>query len=36
MGKLLKKLYKLQLDNGFETKARGLERARRLVERKAP
>jgi tRNA nucleotidyltransferase (CCA-adding enzyme) len=35
MGKLLKKLYKLQLDNGFETKARGLERARRLVERKA-
>jgi len=36
MGKLLKKLYKLQLDNGFETKARGLERARQLVERKAP
>lgn len=36
MGKLLKKLYKVQLDNGFETKARGLERARRLVERKAP
>jgi tRNA nucleotidyltransferase/poly(A) polymerase len=35
MGKILKKLYKLQLDNGFETKARGLERARRLVERKA-
>lgn len=36
MGKLLKKLYKLQLDNGFETKAAGLEKARRLVERKAP
>lgn len=36
MGKLLKKLYRLQLDNGFETKARGLEKARRIVERKAP
>ncbi len=36
MGRLLKKLYKIQLDNGFETKARGLEKARRLVERKAP
>ncbi len=36
MGKLLKKLYKLQLDNGFETKAAGLEKARRLAERKAP
>ncbi len=36
MGRLLKKLYKAQLDNGFETKAQGLEKARRLVERKAP
>jgi tRNA nucleotidyltransferase/poly(A) polymerase len=36
MGRLLKKLYKAQLDNGFETKAQGLDKARRLVERKAP
>jgi tRNA nucleotidyltransferase/poly(A) polymerase len=36
MGRLIKKLYKAQLDNGFETKAQGLEKARRLVERKAP
>jgi tRNA nucleotidyltransferase/poly(A) polymerase len=36
MGRLLKKLYKIQLDNGFETKARGLEKARRFVERKTP
>jgi tRNA nucleotidyltransferase (CCA-adding enzyme) len=36
MGRLLKKLYKAQLDNGFETKAAGLERARRLFERTAP
>jgi len=34
MGRLLKKLYKAQLDGHFETKAAGLERARRLVERK--
>jgi tRNA nucleotidyltransferase (CCA-adding enzyme) len=34
MGRLLKKLYKAQLDGLFETKAKGLERARRLVERK--
>ena len=36
MGLLLKKLYKAQLDNGFETRAQGLEKARRLVERKSP
>ena len=36
MGQLLKKLYKAQLDNGFETKTQGLQKARRLVERKAP
>jgi len=36
MGRILKKLYKAQLDNGFETKAAGLERARRLVERTTP
>jgi len=35
MGRLLKKLYRAQLDNGFETKAQGLNKARRLVERKA-
>jgi tRNA nucleotidyltransferase/poly(A) polymerase len=35
MGKILAKLYKAQLDNGFETKAQGLERARRLLERSA-
>jgi tRNA nucleotidyltransferase (CCA-adding enzyme) len=34
MGKILKKLYRLQLDNAFETRAQGLERARRLIERK--
>ncbi len=34
MGRLLKKLYKAQLDGLFETKAQGLEKARRLVERK--
>ncbi|HPW18024.1 MAG TPA: HD domain-containing protein [Candidatus Aminicenantes bacterium] len=33
MGRLLKKLYKAQLDGLFETRARGIERARRLVER---
>jgi len=36
MGRILKKLYKIQLDNGFETKAAGLERARRLIERTTP
>ncbi len=36
MGRLLKKLYKAQLDNGFETKAGGLEKARRLIERTGP
>jgi len=36
MGRLLKKLYQIQLDNGFETKAAGLERARRLIERTTP
>ena len=36
MGLILKKLYKAQLDNGFETKAGGLERARRLIERTTP
>ncbi|NTU50984.1 MAG: CCA tRNA nucleotidyltransferase [Candidatus Aminicenantes bacterium] len=35
MGRLLKKLYKAQLDGLFETKARGVEKARRIVERKA-
>jgi len=35
MGQILKRLYKLQLDGGFETRAQGLKKARRLVERKA-
>lgn len=34
MGKMLKRLYVLQLDNGFETKAQGLEKARKILERK--
>jgi tRNA nucleotidyltransferase (CCA-adding enzyme) len=34
MGRILKRLYKIQLDNGFETKAQGLKKARRLIERK--
>jgi len=34
MGRLLKKLYRAQLDGLFETKARGIEKARRLIERK--
>jgi tRNA nucleotidyltransferase/poly(A) polymerase len=34
MGKILKKLYKIQLDNGFETRAQGLKKACRLIERK--
>jgi tRNA nucleotidyltransferase (CCA-adding enzyme) len=34
MGRLLRKIYRAQLDGLFETKAEGLERARRLVERK--
>ncbi len=36
MGRLLKKLYRAQLDNAFDTKAAGLARARRLLERTAP
>jgi tRNA nucleotidyltransferase/poly(A) polymerase len=36
MGRLLEKLYRVQLDNGFETKAAGLAKARRLIERTAP
>jgi len=34
MGEILKKLYRMQLDNGFETKAQGLKKARQLIERK--
>jgi tRNA nucleotidyltransferase/poly(A) polymerase len=34
MGEILKKLYRIQLDNGFETKAQGLKKAHRLIERK--
>jgi tRNA nucleotidyltransferase (CCA-adding enzyme) len=33
MGRLLKKLYQAQLDNVFETRAAGLGKARRLLER---
>lgn len=36
MGLILKKLYRAQLDNGFDTKAAGLAKARRLLERTAP
>ncbi len=36
MGRILKRLYQMQLDGGFETKAAGLVKARRLVERTAP
>ncbi len=34
MGKLLKKLYKLQLDNHFETRTQGIKIARKLLEEK--
>jgi len=34
MGKILKELYKLQLDNEFETKAQGLKIARRIIEKR--
>ncbi len=34
MGKILKKLYELQLDNAFETKTGGLEIARQILARK--
>lgn len=33
MGKILKKLYKLQLDNVFETKAQGLKEALKIMKR---
>ena len=33
MGKILKKLYQLQLDNEFETKRQGLHIAKKIVER---
>lgn len=36
MGQLLKRLYEMQLDSRFETKAAGLAAARRLIERSAP
>jgi tRNA nucleotidyltransferase (CCA-adding enzyme) len=36
MGRILAKLYKAQLDNAFETRAQGLAKARRLVERSVP
>jgi len=34
MGKLLKRLYRLQLDNHFETRAQGLKIARKLIQEK--
>ncbi|PMP96338.1 MAG: hypothetical protein C0168_02910 [Candidatus Aminicenantes bacterium] len=34
MGKLLKKIYRLQLDNYFETRAEGLKLARKMVQEK--
>lgn len=36
MGKLLKELYRAQLAGGFETRAQGLAKARRLIERTRP
>ena len=33
MGKILKKLYKLQLDNEFETKTQGLEIAKKIIRK---
>ncbi|MCJ7610711.1 MAG: hypothetical protein MUP19_00490, partial [Candidatus Aminicenantes bacterium] len=35
MGRILKRLYKLQLDNAFEDKAGGLKTARKVIGRKA-
>ena len=34
MGRLLKELYRMQLDNVYETREAGLEAARRLLEEK--
>jgi tRNA nucleotidyltransferase (CCA-adding enzyme) len=36
MGKMLKRLYTLQLDNAFEDKAGGLRAARQLVRKSRP
>ena len=33
MGKILKRLYGLQLDNAFETRAQGIRAAEKLVRR---
>jgi tRNA nucleotidyltransferase (CCA-adding enzyme) len=33
MGKILKELYQLQLDNEFDTKRQGLNIAKKIVER---
>ncbi|MDH4270774.1 MAG: hypothetical protein OEW18_02225, partial [Candidatus Aminicenantes bacterium] len=34
MGKILKRLYEMQLDNAFETKAQGIRTAERLLKEK--
>jgi len=34
MGKMLKRLYELQLDNAFETKAQGLKAAQKIIKRR--
>ncbi len=36
MGKILKKLYELQLDNEFETKKEGLRIAKKIIEKESP
>lgn len=36
MGKILKKLYELQLDNEFETKKEGLQIAKKIIEKALP
>jgi hypothetical protein len=35
MGRILRRLYKLQLDNAFEDKAGGLKWAKKIVGRKS-
>jgi hypothetical protein len=36
MGKILKRLYGMQLDNAFETKAQGIKAAQALLKGKKP
>jgi tRNA nucleotidyltransferase/poly(A) polymerase len=36
MGEILKKLYRVQIANGFDTRTQGLKKARQIIERKSP